>query len=185
MADKFRRLTDYLREAAGLTASRFLEVHDHPVLLWPQAEGRIEDTGFQFETITIELDTGEPLQMPRGTESQITETLVIEIRKRPAPSPSKMICVGRAGNNDIVLAHSTISKLHTYFLESEYGDSYEIVDANSSNGTKVNNESLVAYQNKPLVNRDQIRFGPNIQMLYLTPDGFFDLLQHMHRSGVV
>ena len=119
------------------------------------------------------------------TESQIAETLVVEIRKRPSPAPSKMICVGRATNNDIVLTHSTISKLHTYFLKSEYGDSYVIVDANSTNGTRVNNEPLAAYQNKPLGNRDQIRLGPTIKMLYLTPHGFFELLQRLHGSGMV
>jgi hypothetical protein len=185
MTAKLRPLTDYLRGAAGLTASRFLDVHDSPVLLWPQGEGSMEDTAFQFETIITEFEDGKPVQPPPQTESQIAKTLVIEIRKQPAPSPSKMICVGRAANNDIVLAHRTISKLHTYFLKSEHADSYEIVDANSTNGTKVNNELLVAYKNKPLANRDQIRFGPTIQMLYLTPDGFFELLQRMQHAGMV
>ena len=71
------------------------------------------------------------------------------------------------------------------FLKSEYGDSYVIVDANSTNGTRVNNELLAAYQNKTLDNRDQISLGPTIKMLYLTPHGFFELLQRLHGSGMV
>jgi hypothetical protein len=43
---------------------------------------------------------------------------------------------------------------------------------------------LVAYNNKTLYNRDNIQFGPAIQMVYLTAEGFYDLLQQLHRSGI-
>ena len=83
-----------------------------------------------------------------------------------------------------MIANKTVSKLHTYFVLSAEGDSYQIVDANSTNGTLVNNKRLVAYKNKPLFNRDNIQFGPSIQMVYLTSEGFYDLLQQLHRSGI-
>ena len=184
MSGSFRPIIHYLKEAAGLTASLFLEKYKHPVLLWPQAGDWIEDTAFQFETYSSEYSDELPEAISPGTESQITETLVIEIRKQTSSAPTNMICVGRAANNDIVLANNTVSKLHTYFLVSEEGNSYEIVDANSTNGTVLNNEHLVAYKNKPLYNRDQVQFGPSIQMVYLTPQGLYDLLQQLHRTGI-
>jgi hypothetical protein len=173
-----------LKEAAGLTSDQFLAKYKHPVLLWPQARDWIEDTAFQFETFPGEYSEELPGAVSPSTESQIAETVVVEILKQASSAPTNMICVGRAANNDIVLANNTVSKLHTYFLAPEKGDSYDIVDANSTNGTVVNNNQLVAYKNQPLLNRDNIQFGPSIQMVYLTPQGFYELIQQLHSSGL-
>lgn len=184
MTERFRPIAEYLKEAAGLTSSLFQGKYNYPVLLWPQAGDWMEDTPFQFETFVSEYSDEETLDISPGTESQIAHTLVVEIRKQASTAPTKMICVGRAANNDIVLANHTVSKLHSYFLVSDPGDSFEVVDANSTNGTLVNNKRLVAYKNQPLSNRDQIQFGPSVQMVYLTSEGFYDLLQQLQRSGI-
>ena len=184
MTGEFRPIVEYLKEASGLTSSLFKGKHKYPVLLWPQAGDWIEDTAFQFETFSSEYSDELPGEISPTTESQIFETLVIEIAKHASTAPVNMICLGRAANNDIVIANKTVSKLHTYFVLSAEGDSYQIVDANSTNGTLVNNKRLVAYKNKPLFNRDNIQFGPSIQMVYLTSEGFYDLLQQLHRSGI-
>ena len=185
MRERFGPIIRYLKEAAGLDTNLFLEKYNHPVLLWPQAGDWIEDTTFQFETYSSESSNDLPGEISPITESQIAETLVIEIRKQTSSAPTNMICVGRATNNDIVLSKNTVSKLHSYFLLSEQGDTYEIVDANSTNGTVVNNARLVAYKNQPLYNRDNIKFGPSIQMVYLTPQGFYDLLQQLRRTSIL
>ena len=184
MAEGFRPIAEYLRAASGLTSSLFQAKHKYPVLLWPQAGDWIEDTAFQFETFSSEYSDELPGDISPTTESQIYETLVIEIAKHASTALVNMICLGRAANNDIVIANKTVSKLHTYFVASEEGDSYQIVDANSTNGTMVNNKRLVAYNNKTLYNRDNLQFGPAIQMVYLTAEGFYDLLQQLHRSGI-
>ena len=184
MAGEFRPMVEYLKEASGLTSSLFQAKHKYPVLLWPKAGDWIEDTAFQFETFSSEYSDEIPGEISPTTESQIYETLVIEIAKQASSAPVNMICLGRAANNDIVLANNTVSKLHTYFIVSEKGDSYQIVDANSTNGTLVNSKRLVAYKHTSLSNRDNIHFGPFIQMVYLTSEGFYDLLQQLHRSGM-
>ena len=183
MTGGFRPIAEYLREVGGLPFGLFEEKYRYPVLLWPQAGGWMQNTPFQFETYVSEFSDEEPLDVSPGTESQIAQTLVVEIRKQASTGPTNMICVGRAANNDIVLANNTVSKLHSYFLVSEKGDSYEIVDANSTNGTLVNNNRLVAYKNRPLANRDHIHFGPSIQMVYLTSEGLYELLQQLQRLG--
>lgn len=119
MTGGFRPIVDYLREVAGLTSSIFLEKYKYPVLLWPQAGDWTEDTTFQFETYSSEYSEELPGEISLGTESQVAETLVIEIQKQASTAPTNMICVGRAANNDIVLANKTVSKLHSYFLMSE------------------------------------------------------------------
>jgi pSer/pThr/pTyr-binding forkhead associated (FHA) protein len=143
----------------------------------------MEDTPFQFETYESEYSEEEPSSISPSTESQIARTLVAEIRKQSSSPPANKICIGRAADNDIVLANHTVSKLHTYFIVSEQEGSCEIVDANSTNGTMVNNKRLGAYENHPLFSGDQIRFGPSIQMVYLTPQGFYDLLRKLPRYG--
>ena len=184
MSESFRPVVEHLREAAGLTSGQFLEKFKCPVLLWPQTGEWMEDTPFQFETYEGEYSDEEVSDISSGTESQVGRTLVVEIRKQTDTAQVNVVCVGRAANNDIVLANHTVSKLHTYFVVLEDETSYEIVDANSTNGTMVNNKRLVAYQNHPLFNGDQIKFGPSIQMMYLTPQGFYDLLRHLPRSGI-
>jgi pSer/pThr/pTyr-binding forkhead associated (FHA) protein len=185
MSDRFRPLAHYLQKAAGLTSSRFLQMYDYPVLLWSQGEDWIDTNDFQFETYSDEVVGKEPENLSPGSESQIAQTLVIEVRKKTSPAPSNMICVGRAANNDIVFFNNTVSKLHCYFLEGAGGGSYEIVDANSTNGTLVKSKRLVAYENQALGNRDHIQFGPSIDVVYLTPEGFYDLLQRLQRTGIV
>jgi hypothetical protein len=184
MKGEFRPIVEYLKEASGLTSSLFQTKYSNPVLLWPQTGDWMDETAFQFETFSSEYSDELPGEISPSTESQIYETLVIEIAKHASSAPANMICLGRAANNDIVVANKTVSKLHTYFVAPEEAGSYEIVDANSTNGTLVNNKRLVAYKNKSLFNRDNIQFGPSIQMAYLTSEGFYDLLQQLHRSGI-
>jgi len=53
------------------------------------------------------------------------------------------LLIGRASSNDIVLEHSSISKLHSRLVIEEDGK-YRIYDAESSNGTKVDDVLLTA-----------------------------------------
>jgi hypothetical protein len=185
MKERYRQLVDYVREAAGATSGQFLHSHACPVLLWPQGQAWTEETTFQFETYSGEFNGEQQAEATADSESQAHETLVIEVRKQASSSPANMICVGRAANNDIVLTNSTVSKLHAYFMKTPEGDSLEIVDANSTNGTRVNGEHLTPYRGHPLRGRDHIQFGPYIQTVYLTAEGFYELLQQLHRVGVI
>lgn len=178
-------MAHYLREAAGLTSVQFLRLHDHPVLLWPQGDDWTEQIGYQFETSVIEPQGYQTFEVPQPHQSKVRDTLIIEVRKRSGAAPTQMICVGRATNNDIIFADNTVSKLHAYFLKAAGSDSFHLVDANSTNGTKVNRRRLVPNQTHALENRDRIHFGPTIRVMYLTGLGFFEMLQQFHRAGIM
>ena len=184
MSERFQPLTYYLREAAGLTFPRFLAVHNRPVLLWSQSLNWTERIDPQFETSEQEFNNDLSLSPTAETESQVAGTLVIEVRKQAGSGPANTVFIGRAANNDIIFPEKAVSKLHAYFLQSESGDSYEIVDADSTNSTRVNSLCLASYQNQPLNNQDRIDFGPSIRTMYMTTRGFYDFLQHLHRSGI-
>jgi hypothetical protein len=58
-----------------------------------------------------------------------------------------MITVGRAANNDVVIDDVAVSKFHAYFRME---DPPQIVDADSSNGTKVGGKQLAPKAPEPL-----------------------------------
>jgi pSer/pThr/pTyr-binding forkhead associated (FHA) protein len=93
--------------------------------------------------------------------------------------------VGRDASNDIIFAHEAISTVHAHLIEAESGDSFEIIDNNSTNGTRVNEEELPALQNQTLINLDQIEFGKVVRAIYLTPRGFYKFLQDLIRAGII
>ena len=185
MTERVRQLAYYLQAAAGVTSSDFRRLHDHPVLFWPQGEDWTERPGFQFETCIIEKRADQTFEIPGPLDSHVNNTLILEVRKQSDAAPAKMICVGRAANNDIIFADTAVSKLHAYFLQAADSDAFYLVDARSTNGTEVNRRRLVANHSHPLANRDRIRFGPNIHVMYLTAAGFFEMLQQFHRAGIM
>jgi hypothetical protein len=174
-----------LRETAELTFSQFLKEHNHPVLLSSQDLDWTDKRAFQFETMIIDQSSDQPASSPPKTPTQVAEALVFEVKKQARGTQSNMLCVRRTGNNDIVLAHPTISKFHAYFAKSAGEDSYEIADVGSTNGTRVNNQRLMAHQGQKLANGDRIEFGPAIHVMYFTAQGFYDFLQHLLRSGIL
>ncbi len=98
------------------------------------------------------------------TLEEAEEILVIEsenrtalpVRKKQEVFESK-ITVGRATNNDIVIADATISKLHAWFVID--GDRLLLVDAGSRNGTHLGDTRLAAKTPTPAKVGERIRFG--------------------------
>ena len=184
MSDRFRPLPHYLLETAGVTSSGFLESHDHPVLLCAKNLDWTEKVSSLFETSIVESSSKRASVLPAKTKSQAAKTLVIGVRKWTGRARADMICVGRTANNDIIFSHETVSKFHAYFRKNRIEDSYEIIDASSTNGTKVNNQPLIAYQAQRLADHDRIEFSPAVQAMYLSAQGFYEFLQQLIRSGI-
>jgi len=70
------------------------------------------------------------------------------------------VTVGRSPDNDLIVAHDSISSHHA-ILKLE-GDDYSVVDLDSTNGTKVDG---VPTSSGPLSNGTQITFG-NVEAVY-------------------
>lgn len=181
----YQPLACYLRRTVGPTCSHFLEINNHPVLLWQQSIDWTERSNFQVETFIGESSSDQPLNFTADTVSQVSKISVIEVRKRTVCSYTNVICIGRTANNDIVFPHNTISKFHAYIVRNPAEDRYELFDAGSTNGTWINNRRPKAHRGQLLNNFDCIQFGPSIQMLYLTARVFYDHLQQVSlRLGI-
>ena len=92
--------------------------------------------------------------------------------KRPGNPFSTFVAVGRATNNDLVLALETVSKFHGYFTCDE--GRWLLTDQRSTNGTQVNGRALEPSTAHPLEDGDRIRFGDEITAVFLTPQTLYE-----------
>jgi hypothetical protein len=75
------------------------------------------------------------------------------------------ISVGRAANNDMVIHHASVSKLHAHFLIAEGQSgvptplSLQIADAGSKNGTRKNGQTLATGESRVVGSGDVLHFG--------------------------
>ena len=178
-------LTHYSQDMIEPTSSRFIEIHTRPVLLYSLSPGWLEDLWSPLKDTLILLNKGQPLMHPAEARPQLDDIQIIEIRNYTSSLPANQISIGREANNDIVFSHGSISKVHAHVVETEPGELYEIVDANSTNGTRVNNQELLPFQSQTLINLDQIVFGETVRAVYLTPRGLYELVQDLIRVGII
>src|SRR5687768_18616867 len=79
---------------------------------------------------------------PPDVDTDADELEVLPLIKKPGAQFGDRITVGRTSNNDIVLAHHTVSRLHVYFRQRD--GRWWITDAGSKNGTALRDADLVA-----------------------------------------
>ena len=77
--------------------------------------------------------------------------------RRVAEWADTLTC-GRGRENDLVLAHDEVSRFHVRFERGLSG--YLVTDLDSSNGTYLNDELVVAHQARLLKDGDRLTLGP-------------------------
>jgi pSer/pThr/pTyr-binding forkhead associated (FHA) protein len=65
--------------------------------------------------------------------------------------PKATITLGRAPDNDLVLAFPTVSSHHARL--EQHGSGYQLIDLGSTNGTTIGGRSLIAHQPHLLAGR--------------------------------
>ncbi|RMG15019.1 MAG: FHA domain-containing protein [Planctomycetota bacterium] len=164
-----RPLRWYVREYDDLGPVRFAAEHRHPflrLLARPLAEDGSDSGSGRFVTMRVGKNlesVPDPLELP-----------VYSVRKVEGKNVfAMMITVGRAPNNDIQIDASSISKFHAYLEERD--GAWSIRDANSSNGTFVNEVPVANDASTPLAEGDEVRFA-RAKCRFHTHEGFVELL---------
>ncbi len=107
---------------------------------------------------------------------------LVKIEKSTRASWLSWISVGRARNNDIILRHSSISKLHaqihTEENEATAEKSFFISDAGSANGTSVNGKPLEKGESILLHLGDKITLG-DIECKFLDAQSLHENLRRL------
>lgn len=172
-------LLDYLRNFRGLGPEQFLSTYKHSFLvenyLAPSSRTKLG----RVETIS-ELDVEDLISSPEDSKDEdLLLARVIPLEKRDKNSSERMIFVGRAVGNDIVLLNKMVSKLHAYFCQIPGSQVVQLVDMNSTNGTFINGSKLSPSVKTKLEDEDLISFGPETKLEFFSPAAFCKLLQQL------
>jgi hypothetical protein len=92
-----------------------------------------------------------------------------------------LITVGRTSTNDVVLAHTTVSKVHAIFSDAGKG-AWMISDSGSSNGTFVDGVKLPPRERRSIEDGSEVRFGREIRARFVLPQSLLGLLQLARRT---
>ena len=129
-------------------------------------------------TITLEDDTvdedygdvDETLPSGKIDLSEGVELEVYPLVKKAGASFPDRITIGRTSNNDVVVADTSVSRLHAYVRR--IGDVWSVADAGSKNGTWLRGEALEARKERPLPSRALLRIGDVDLTFYVAADLF-------------
>jgi len=131
---------------------------------------------FQFSTESIDAQSLIDLDKQQQVPLDLLEARVIELTRKETNEYTDVIKVGRSPSNDVVLYNKLISKAHAFLYYPASAKSPFLVDLGSRNATFVNDARIAPYQMHQLADADEISFGPETKVTYLSPRAFHELL---------
>jgi tetratricopeptide (TPR) repeat protein len=180
---RYKKLARYLTLLEKMSLAEFAETYPKGFFVEKFRLDFDPDVIFQFSTNEIDIP-----KIPNrlADDLMIKDFLgarVIEVNKKKIDSDEGVVTIGRAASNDIVLYNKTISKSHAllYFPLADSG-AY-VVDLNSTNCTFLNETNLTPHVTYSLSDGDEISFGPQTKVIYLTTGTFYDFVLSLKRSS--
>jgi FHA domain/Tetratricopeptide repeat/PilZ domain len=131
---------------------------------------------FQFSTESIDAKSLSDLDKKQLDPLDVLEARVIELARKETNEYIDVIKIGRSPSNDVVLYNKLISKSHAFLYYPASGKSPFLVDLGSRNATFVNDTRITPYQMHQLADADEISFGPETKVTYLSPRAFHEFL---------
>jgi tetratricopeptide (TPR) repeat protein len=181
---RYKRLAHYLTALEELPRPQFLEAYPRGFFVERARMDFDNDVIFRFSTNEIDVLENSN-QFPIDLViSDFLEARVIEVNKKKIDSNEGVITIGRSASNDIVLYNQTISKSHAflYFPTSNNSRAY-LADLQSTNSTFLNDEKITPYVAYDLADGDEISFGPQTKVIYLSSFTFYDFISSLKRSS--
>jgi FHA domain len=127
---------------------------------------------FMFSTTDFETSFVMMAEAARTGQCELSVMPVVKAPHRPADEAP--ILVGRSNRCDIVLRHSSVSKLHAVILATA-PDGYTVEDAGSHNGTHVGDRILPPNTKVPIGPNDIVIFG-TVPVRVLDAAGLYEAL---------
>jgi len=143
----------------------FLQRFPNPWLVW--SSGAIEEKRIVAPTrVMTETDLGN---FPDEG------WMAVELVKGGQPNGFPFgVTIGRTENNDVVLRHAEVSRVHAYVQQVKAH--LCLVDADSTNGTFLDGRRLVASRPEPLDEMARVGLG-KLVVLYFSPSKFLEYLK--------
>lgn len=105
---------------------------------------------------------------------------VFRVAKSPDQPYQDKILLGRTPGNDIIINCPTVSRAQVSF--SDQGGEWVIEDLGSTNGTKVNGESLRNQDRATLFDGAELKFGPNVYARFFSENAFLLLIKRFRND---
>jgi len=141
--------------------------------------GHIPEAGGEWSYRTGAVTSSKSVRAVRNATGELEAMIdigwtVFVVKKAQTNTTfAQTVLVGRSSTNDVVLAHSSVSKLHARIQLSR--DCLVLSDAGSSNGTIVNGDQLRAGEGATLASGDLLRFG-SVALQLFSPDVLWSIL---------
>ena len=153
----------YLTEAEVLKKSI-----DAPLLWWETPMTAQADEAW------MGTNSGAMMKEPRAGEP-----VLFELKKTPGKvnAFAMGVTVGRIDTNDVVLDDSSVSRFHAYFQKDARTGDWNLVDAESKNGTWVGPLKLQPNERARVTADTRVRFG-DVELTFLSVDGLFTRIRN-------
>ena len=170
----------------AINAEKVLGTWNYPILLIRSSHERQPHARSAFDTPDPRITNQDTSQSSGDASLDYyldPDAVVLPLCKSTRNAFTHMITLGRAANNDVILADTTLSKVHGWFLMPPKGtDVWCYVDNTSTNGTKVNKHKILPQRPTYLKYGDELITG-NIQMLFLSKENILDLVDYMQNEN--
>jgi hypothetical protein len=176
---RYKKLAHYLSSYTEVPLKKFAKSHPAGFLVEKTQKSLDKDVIFQFSTKSLE-DPEIIEALKKGTTAgDALEARVVEIKGKKTDPTHARITIGRSAQNDIILYNKMVSKSHAYLELGGTVEGCSLVDVGSTNGTLLNDRELTPHQSYPLADGDEISFGPETKVVYLSAKTFHEFLTQM------
>lgn len=132
-----------------------------------------DDVRSGVHTLTIDADVTleESIEETRPHGRDLPDDIELELypmAKKPGASFPDRITIGRTSNNDVVIADTSISRLHAYVRRD--GGKWIVADAGSKNGSWLRGVKMEPRKEIALASRAVVRLGDVDLTFYVAAD---------------
>jgi tetratricopeptide (TPR) repeat protein len=180
---RYKKITHYLTLLEKLSLAEFSEIYPKGFLVEKFRLDFDPEVIFQFSTNEIDVPKVRDQQANDLLVKDFLGARVIEIHKKKIDSDEGVVTIGRGASNDIVLYNKTISKSHAFLYFPVCDSGAYVVDLNSTNCTFLNETNLTPHVTYNLSDGDEISFGPQTKVIYLSTGTFYDFVASVKRSN--
>jgi hypothetical protein len=168
--------TGHYRQLAQLGRAAFLAAAAPAALVRPRGSGSSDFDGLAatgtYDQPTERRKAGAE-DYPDAALDAGADVEVLPLIKKPGAPFGDRVTVGRTSNNDVVIAHHTVSRLHLYFRHRD--GRWWVTDAGSKNGTALGRGDLVARRETALGDGDPLWIG-DIAVVFHTAASLYTVL---------
>jgi hypothetical protein len=166
--------SEFAKAHKGESRAEFTASVRHPhLVLWTELNDESDERP-TAQFLTMRHPT-RPEVVPQAGDAD-RPLAVLPVKKREGSNAfTLMVTIGRAPNNDVVLADRRVSKFHAYVRR--VGSAWTISDANSTNGTKVDEVPVPAERSITLRSGARIVLGGSVTLEFLEGDDMFERLE--------